>query len=100
MVIHLLFAQLVKIDRFQRWLEKVSKSKLHARMERSGYWILLFFTPWIGMYLGTIIPRILGLPKARTFPIKMLSVGVYCAVMATVLWTSVQNVFMVTEGAL
>ncbi len=80
-LLQVFYVAISRIPRVRAAFDRAEQGRIASRLRRTGYPVLLLFTPLIGIYLSTVISRGLGLPFARTFPLMALSNCAYCAVM-------------------
>jgi uncharacterized membrane protein len=76
------YDRLSRIPRANKWLVKISSSKVRARMERSGVWATLLLTPWLGVWAMAATVKFFGMQTGPFLWASLVSIMVYAILLA------------------
>lgn len=75
-------------DKFLQWIFERTRNKLHAKVQKYGYWALAMFVavplPVTGAWTGTLAAFVFGLPKKKSFMAILVGVCVSSAIVTAI----------------
>jgi uncharacterized membrane protein len=84
-LINALYQWLRNIDRIDRWFTRMTSARMQRWLDRYGMWIVLFITPWIGIWATTVTAKVFGMNTARFLVSAFASIMLYAlAILFTV----------------
>jgi uncharacterized membrane protein len=81
LLIHYFHDQLRKIERINRWLERLYSPKFKQNVDRHGIWFVLIATPWTGVWVMGVTAKVLGMDGRKLLWSSLVSIAVYGAVL-------------------
>jgi len=77
LLISVLYFQMQRIPRLANWMDNLVSEKVQERINRWDIWVVLFVTPWTGIWAMAVTAKVLRLNTTRFLIAALISITIY-----------------------
>lgn len=85
------YSTLVRMGRFGYWLANLSSARARRWVDRYGVWVVLFATPYAGVWAMSVTAKVLGMNTRRFMITAFISVAGHAVAILVLLRTGLAN---------